>query len=94
MTDIVATNQFERDWKKYSKVAWSKEWLEIMECLQENKPMSKPRDNHKLSGDWQGFMECKVAPDILIIYKTENGFIRLHRIGSHSELFGHKNKNR
>jgi mRNA interferase YafQ len=42
-----------------------------------------------LSGDWEGYRECHVKPDLLMIYrKTENDLLRLARLGSHSELFG------
>jgi mRNA interferase YafQ len=40
-------------------------------------------------GDWQGYRECHIKPDLLLIYKkSDAATLRLARLGSHSELFG------
>jgi mRNA interferase YafQ len=42
-----------------------------------------------LSGDWAGYRECHVKPNLLLIYrKVDQDTLRLARLGSHSELFG------
>ena len=43
--------------------------------------------DHALSGNWSGFRECHVRPDLLLIYEKPQGTLRLIRLGSHSELF-------
>lgn len=43
--------------------------------------------DHGLSGNWTGFRECHVKPDLLLIYEKPEGVLRLVRLGSHSELF-------
>jgi mRNA interferase YafQ len=46
------------------------------------------RDN-ALIGDWMGYCECHIKPDLLLIYrKPDADTLRLARLGSHSELFG------
>jgi mRNA interferase YafQ len=48
---------------------------------------SQPR--HALTGNWAGYRECHVRPDLLLIYgKPDDGTLRLVRLGSHSDLFG------
>ena len=45
--------------------------------------------DHDLSGDWAGYRECHIRPDLLLIYrKSGTDTLRLARLGSHSELFG------
>ena len=45
--------------------------------------------DHSLSGDWAGYRECHIKPDLLLIYrKPDAGTLRLARLGTHSELFG------
>jgi mRNA interferase YafQ len=45
---------------------------------------------HQLVGNYEGFYECHIRSDLLLIYQRDdsNGVIILHNIGSHSELFG------
>ena len=43
--------------------------------------------DHPLSGDWAGFRDCHVKPDLVLIYeKPDDTTLRLVRLGSHSEL--------
>ena len=45
--------------------------------------------DHPLAGDWAGYRECHLKPDLLIIYRKPNPeTLRLARLGSHSDLFG------
>jgi mRNA interferase YafQ len=42
-----------------------------------------------LTGDWAGYRECHLKPDLLLIYrKIGEETLTLARLGSHSELFG------
>jgi mRNA interferase YafQ len=44
--------------------------------------------DHALSGNWNGYRECHIKPDLLLIYrKPDDSTLRLARIGSHSDLF-------
>ena len=43
--------------------------------------------DHKLAGDWQGFRECHIEPDWLLIYRVEGDEITFVRVGTHSDLF-------
>ena len=44
--------------------------------------------DHALIGDWAGYRECHIKPDLLLIYrKPDADTLRLARLGSHSELF-------
>jgi len=45
--------------------------------------------DHELSGDWAGYRERHLKPDVLLIYRTSEPYLlRLARLGSHSDLFG------
>jgi len=45
--------------------------------------------DHALVGDWSGYRECHLKPDLLLIYrKPDVETLRLARLGSHSDLFG------
>ena len=45
--------------------------------------------DHKLSGEYEGYRECHLKYDLLLIYKIKKvgSTLILKNIGSHSELF-------
>ncbi|WP_213805606.1 type II toxin-antitoxin system YafQ family toxin [Granulicella sp. dw_53] len=50
-------------------------------------PPDRFRD-HALSATWQGFRDCHIRPDLILIYrKSDPDMLELARLGSHSELF-------
>ena len=62
---------------------------EILKLLLVDQPLPEKNRDHALSGDWAGYRECHVKPDLLLIYrKPDADTLRLARLGSHSELFG------
>lgn len=61
----------------------------VLERLVSNMVLPESNRDHALSGDWAGYRECHVKPDLLLIYrKVDEAALRLARLGSHSELFG------
>ena len=45
--------------------------------------------DHQLKGEWQGFRECHIEPDWLLIYRIEDNELTLYATatGSHADLF-------
>lgn len=61
----------------------------VAALLVEDKPLPERYRDHALSGNWKGYRECHLKPDLLLIYrKEEPEILRIARLGSHSELFG------
>lgn len=61
----------------------------VLMALATDQPLDAHYRDHDLSGDWAGYRECHVKPDLLLIYrKSDADTLRLARLGSHSELFG------
>jgi mRNA interferase YafQ len=61
----------------------------VLDCLVHDRPLPAFHRDHALAGDWMGYRECHVKPDLLLIYrKHQMDTLRLARLGSHSELFG------
>ncbi|WP_211217242.1 type II toxin-antitoxin system YafQ family toxin [Psychromonas ossibalaenae] len=40
-----------------------------------------------LSGNWNGFRDCHVKPDLVLIYRANETTLQLARIGSHNDVF-------
>ena len=53
------------------------------------KDLKKKHKAHKLSGDFNGYWECHVKPDLLLIWSEDEKLMLLElvRTGSHSDLF-------
>lgn len=61
----------------------------VLVALATDEPLDVRYRDHDLSGDWAGYRECHIKPDLLLIYrKSDADTLRLARLGSHSELFG------
>jgi len=50
-------------------------------------PLAERYRDHPLSGDWAGFRDCHIKPDLVLINeKPDDTSLRLVRLGSHTEL--------
>ncbi len=92
MLDLELSTQFKRDLKKIQKQRKNIELLDdVIEQIQYQKPLHPKNKDHSLSGNWNGYRECHITPDWLLIYKIIDGdcvqILRLSRTGSHSDLF-------
>ncbi|MBS9781407.1 MAG: type II toxin-antitoxin system YafQ family toxin [Gammaproteobacteria bacterium] len=74
--------------KELKKVGLSSELIEVLYCLTHNQPLADKYRDHSLSGNWKGFRDCHIKPDLVLIYRVNNQNLELHRLNSHSELFG------
>jgi mRNA interferase YafQ len=91
MRTIERSSAFKRDYKRQAKrwPALDAALAPILIALANDLPLSSNYRDHDLIGDWSGYRECHVKPDVLLIYhKTDSDVLRLARLGSHSELFG------
>lgn len=79
-----------KDYKRVSKtinLALLPEWITVINCLLTNSPIPEEKKDHELSGDWKGFRDCHILPDLVLIYEIGNkDNFKLARLGSHAEL--------
>lgn len=91
MREIERTTQFKRDYKREMK-GRHRATLEtiltsVLRDLTADMPLAESHRDHSLSGNWTGFRDCHVKPDLVLIYeKPDADTLRLVRLGSHSEL--------
>ena len=94
MRTIKYTNAFKRDYKRAKASPRHRKDLDsllstILSLLLDNQIVPQHHRDHPLSGDWAGYRECHLKPELLLIYrKPDAETLRLARLGSHSELFG------
>ena len=71
------------------KVNQRKEVLRfVIDSLLAKKALPLKYRDHALTGEWIGFMDCHLEPDLILIYRINDDILEFLRIGSHSELFG------
>ena len=90
MLTIKYHTMFKKDFKRIKKRGYDISRLEkIVELLANEVPLPAQFKDHNLSGNYNGFRECHIAPDWLLIYQVNNNelVLVLSRTGSHSDLF-------
>jgi mRNA interferase YafQ len=90
---IDRASAFKRDYKRETKgqhrSTLDADLVSVLLALAEDRPLGTRHRDHDLSGDWSGYRDCHVKPDLVLIYqKPDSNTLRLARLGSHSELFG------
>ena len=88
--NVIWTTQFKKDYKKAFKRNLPIELLDdIIRKLAAGEKLPDKNRDHALSGTWDGFRECHIMPDWLLIYRIESGILvlTLARTGTHADLF-------
>ena len=90
---IERSTAFKRDYKRIKATPRYRKNLDsllsdVLKLLLADKVLPERNLDHSLSGNWDGYRECHIKPDLLLIYsKPDQYTLRLARLGSHSELF-------
>jgi mRNA interferase YafQ len=91
MRDIEFTSQFRKDFKRIKKDPTNKNLVTILnpvlDLLINDETLAPNFRSHKLIGEYNGYEECHLKPDLLLIYLRRDNQLMLVRLGSHSELF-------
>ena len=79
---------FKRDLKRAHKRNYDLRKLAVViEALAQGESLPARYRNHKLVGNYQGYWECHIAPDWLLVYCYEGEYLNLARTGTHADLF-------
>lgn len=88
--ELILTGKFKKSLKLARKRGLDISLLEdIVTKLQNNIPLEEKHRDHDLKGKFQGFRECHIQPDWLLIYLKEDGILTLTLVdtGTHADLF-------
>jgi mRNA interferase YafQ len=93
MRTIDRPGAFKRDYKREAKGQYratlDKDLVSVLKALATDQPLAPRHRDHDLTGNWIGYRECHIKPDLLLIYrKVGDDVLILARLGSHSALFG------
>jgi len=92
MRAIDRSTRFKRDYKRETKgkhrATLDVDLVSVLNALATDQLLASRQRDHDLSGQWAGYRECHIKPDLLLIYrKPDPATLQLARLGSHSELF-------
>ena len=89
MLNLEYSTQFKRDFKKIAKLSIPDivEIGHVIKQVQLGQMLPEKYVDHPLSGNWQGYRDCHIKPDLVLIYKLDQSSLKLARIGTHSEVF-------
>ena len=94
MRTIERSSAFKRDYKRVKAMPRYRKNVDtlvssVVAMLPVDQALPESNRDHTLSGDWIGYRECHIKPNLLLIYrKPDADTLRLARLGSHGELFG------
>lgn len=94
MRTIERSSAFKRDYKRVKATPRHSKDVDtlvpaVVALLLGDRALPESNRDHALSGDWTGYRECHIKPDLLLIYRKPDAItLRLARLGSHGELFG------
>ena len=87
---IIRTSQFKHDYKKALLRGIDVAKLKnIILMLANGEALPEIYKDHALVGKYQGYRECHIQSDLLLVYKiSENELVlSLFRFGTHSDIF-------
>lgn len=88
--ELILTSKFKKSLKLAKRRGLNLELLDqVVTMLQNNIPLQEKYRDHELKGKYQGFRECHIRPDWLLIYLKDNDVLTLTLVdtGSHTDLF-------
>ncbi|MBR2208399.1 MAG: type II toxin-antitoxin system YafQ family toxin [Synergistaceae bacterium] len=94
MRDVKIASSFKRDKRRVDRSnirpAVKLRFAQALSYLVNDDVLDYSYHDHALTGNWEGYRECHLAFDLVLIYKLEdeNNTLELARIGSHSEVLG------
>lgn len=89
MLTEIYSKQYLRDLRRMIKRGKRLQKLfDVINLLKTGTPLPPQYRDHPLNGEWEGYRDCHIEPDWILIYKIDMGqlILALTRTGSHSDL--------
>ena len=84
----VYTKQFAKDANRCQRRGKDLEKCKVIaRTLLAGESLAPAHRDHRLVGNFAGRRECHIAPDWLLIYRTDGQRMVFERMGTHSDLF-------
>ncbi len=90
MYQVKFTTAYKKSYKLMKKRGLDLSLLDmIVDKLRQGIPLEEKYRDHALTGNFEGFRECHIKPDWLLVYLIENDILTLTLVdtGSYSDIF-------
>ena len=90
MLKPIYKSTFKRDYKRALKRGKDPAKIQnVVRLLCNRQPLPPHLHDHALTGDYVGYRDCHIEPDLVMIYRIVQDQLQLicFRLGSHSDLF-------
>lgn len=87
---IKFTTAYKKSYKHTKKRGLNLKLLDdVVEALRQGHKLDAKYHDHALHGNWEGFRECYIQPDWLLVYLVENDILILPLVetGTHVDIF-------
>jgi mRNA interferase YafQ len=84
---VYQTKTFKKHYKARVSEQDKKTIETVIEKFLKKEPLESKFKDHNLSGNMNGFRECHIKNDFLLVYQISNNDLILIDIGTHSQLF-------
>lgn len=91
MYTVKIGRRFKKSYKKCVKRGLNiQKFEEVLKILIEGEPLPAKYVNHPLHGNYEGWNDCHIEPDWLLIWRYEQDELLLNLLdtGTHADLFG------
>ena len=91
MYTVKYTSAYKKAYKLMVKRGLNVKLLDdVVEKLMMGVPLEKKYCDHSLGSNWDGFRECHIKPDWILLYYIDKGVLTLTLVntGTHNEVLG------
>lgn len=86
--DIVASRAFERDLERLRERGFDLAPLwDVVEALRLHDPLDARHRNHALEGEWEGFRDCHLRADWVLVDSLDDQAVYLTRTDTRPYIF-------
>lgn len=81
---------FMKDWARLSRSGrYDMQQLKavMLMLIANDAPLGPEWSDHPLKGEWDGYRECHIGGDFLLLYRIDGNSIVFVRAGTHADLF-------
>ncbi len=88
MRTIDIKSTYRKNLKLVLKQGWDANAIQSVVTQLLNDDILDPKlKDHALAGEFNGFRECHIYGDLVIVYQRDDTILKLYKIGRHQDLF-------